>query len=164
MVARFLAGWIRGIGYMLNPDHRVKSEQYLKEFNENTLPGYEASAGSIENDFTLRPFFQLDEQLEIFDRSSGKSEVDTWYEAVSAFLVENSVITENPAVETYITDKYLKMVAANETLKDFAARSSAGYVWPEDMESGNEVSSALISYSTVFSLILALNCFALFLG
>lgn len=151
MVARFLAGWIRGIGYMLNPEHRAKSEEYLAEFNENTFPGYVATAGSIENDFTLRPFFDLQGQLDIFDRSNGKSEVDNWYEAVSGFLIENNVIDQNPTVDSYITDKYLKMVETNETLREYTLRSTAGYVGPEDMEEDDKSSSP--SRSTMLSLL-----------
>ena len=151
MVARFLTGWIRGIGYMLNPENRQKSEGYLHDFNEKTLEGYRASPGDIENDFALRPFFDLDQQIEIFDRSEGKSEVDTWYEALSTFLVDNNVISTNPPVDTYITDKYLKMVYDNETLRDFTARSSAGYVDPEDVDSETDAqASSSGSLSMVF--------------
>jgi ABC-type nitrate/sulfonate/bicarbonate transport system substrate-binding protein len=160
MVARFLAGWIRGIGYMLNPEHRAKSEEYLAEFNENTLPGYVASPAFIEKDFTLREFYDLEEQLAIFDRSNGKSEVDYWYESVSVFLIENGVIADSPPIESYITDKYLQMVAANETLRDFTLRSSAGYVWPEDMAEGSEDLPSASQSWTPFSMVVAMSCWA----
>lgn len=131
LVAKFLAGWLRGIGYMKNPRNRDQSTIFLREFNEETLPGSSISDSAIRQDFALRPMFDLDEQLDLFSRASGlSSTVDDWYIGVSDFLVGNGVLSEAPVVEDYITDKYLALVAQNETLKEFTLKSSSGYVDP----------------------------------
>ena len=83
--------------------------------------------------------FDLDEQLNLFSRADGlEATVDTWYIGVSDFLVENGVLAENPPVENYITDKYLVMIAANETLKEFTLKSSSGYIAPSDGDGEGE--------------------------
>ena len=137
VVAKFLAGWLRGIGYMKNPRNRDQSAIYLREFNEETLPGSSISDSAIRQDFALRPMFDLDEQLDLFSRASGlTSTVDDWYNGVSDFLVGSGVLTEAPPVEDYITDKYLALVAQNETLKEFSLKSSSGYVDQASGEGG----------------------------
>jgi len=81
--------------------------------------------------------FSLDEQLDIFSRDNGKeSTVDNWYIGVSDFLVESGVLNQNPPVQSYITDKYLKLVANNETLREYSRKSSYGYVDVVDMDTG----------------------------
>lgn len=163
-VARFLAAWIRGIGFIKNPKNRKKSEEHFFGFTQDSvdIAGYVPEAGDIANEFALRPMFELEEQLVIFDRSQGKSQVDTWYEAVSKFMVENGAISTDPPVESYITDKYLKMVAENETLREFALKDSESYTKPEEEQSGTEEASSAASHSLVFSVLAALQCFAAF--
>ena len=56
--------------------------------------------------------------------------------AVYDFLVENGVLTDAPPVEDYITDKYLKLVAENETLTEFTLKSSSGYINPDEASVG----------------------------
>lgn len=157
LVAKFLAGWIRGIGYIKNPRNSAQSTIYLREFNEETLPGSAISNSAIRQDFALRPMFDLDEQLNLFSREGGKeSLVDVWYTGVSDFLVENGVLAENPPVESYITDKYLKMVLANDTLTEFTQKSSSGYIAESDGEfaDGDESSTDVPASATLPTLIL----------
>jgi len=137
LVASFLTAWIRGIGCLKNPRNIEQTTLYIREFNEETLPGSSISDEAIRQDITLRPMFSLDEQLDIFSRDNGKeSTVDNWYIGVSDFLVESGVLNQNPPVQSYITDKYLKLVANNETLREYSRKSSYGYVDVVDMDTG----------------------------
>ena len=137
LVASFLTAWIRGIGFLKNPRNIEQTTLYIREFNEETLPGSSISDEAIRQDITLRPMFSLDEQLDIFSRDNGKeSTVDNWYIGVSDFLVESGVLNQNPPVQSYITDKYLKLVANNETLREYSRKSSYGYVDVVDMDTG----------------------------
>lgn len=165
-VARFLAAWIRGIGFIKNPKNREQSEKYFFDFTQDSvdIAGYVPAAGDIANEFALRPMFELEEQLAIFDRSKGKSQVDTWYEAVSKFMVENGAISTDPPVESYITDKYLKMVAENETLREFVIKDSVSYAKPEEEQSESAEASSALPQSVVFSALAALPCLAALLA
>jgi hypothetical protein len=124
LVARFLAGWLRGINYMKNPANLEELMMAFREFGEETLPGrfFVADSVILEN-LELSVMYNLEEQLEIFDRSEGDSVVDGWYTGVGDFMTEIEMIAENPEAASYITDEYLKLVDANETLKAFTLMS-----------------------------------------
>jgi hypothetical protein len=75
---------------------------------------------AMEQEFTLRPTFSLDEQLKIMSRAAGASTVDDWFGEIGKFLVDVGTVPANPATKDYITDEFLKQVAADPKLRTFA--------------------------------------------
>jgi NitT/TauT family transport system substrate-binding protein len=82
--------------------------------------GVDISDAAIEKEFGQRPVFLLDEQLKIMDRSKGESDVDRWITAISKFMVDVGTLPSAPDVKSFVTDEYMKMVAADPKLKAFA--------------------------------------------
>ena len=82
--------------------------------------GVEISDQAIEQEFAMRPVFLLDEQLKIMDRATGASDVDKWFGEIAKFMVEVGTLPQAPEVKSFVTDEYLKMVAADAKLNAFA--------------------------------------------
>jgi NitT/TauT family transport system substrate-binding protein len=75
---------------------------------------------AMDQEFALRPTFGLDEQLKLMSRSAGGSTVDGWFSEIGKFLTEVGTVPANPETKSYVTDDFLKRVAADAKLKDFA--------------------------------------------
>ena len=115
-VAAYLAVYLRAWGW---------AKANLKEAHDMTKKfyaqgGVEISDKAIEQEFALRPVFLLDEQLKIMDRSKGGSDVDKWLGDIAKFMVEVGTLPQAPDVKAFVTDEYMKMVAADPKLKAFA--------------------------------------------
>ena len=82
--------------------------------------GVDISDSGMEKEFAEWPVFLLDQQLKIMDRSKGASEVDRWLTDIGKFMVETGTLPQTPNVKTFVTDDYMKMVAADPKLKAFA--------------------------------------------
>ncbi|MGL4241397.1 MAG: ABC transporter substrate-binding protein, partial [Beijerinckiaceae bacterium] len=82
--------------------------------------GLEVSARAMDQEFALRPVFGLDEQLKIMARASAGSTVDGWFGEIGKFITEVGTIPSNPDPKSYITDDFMKKVAADPKLKAFA--------------------------------------------
>ncbi len=82
--------------------------------------GLEVSPRAMDQEFALRPVFGLDEQLKILSRASGNSTVDGWFNEIGKFITEVGTIPANPEPKNYITDEFMKRVAADPKLKAFA--------------------------------------------
>src|SRR5215211_2103888 len=115
-VAAYLAVYLRSWGWAkANPK---EAREMTKKFYAQG--GVEISDRAIEQEFALRPVFLLDEQLKIMNRSGGASEVDKWFGEIGKFMVEVGTLPQAPDVKAFITDEYLKMVAADPKLRAFA--------------------------------------------
>jgi ABC-type nitrate/sulfonate/bicarbonate transport system substrate-binding protein len=115
-VAAYLATYLRAWGWAkANPK---EAREMTKKFYAQG--GVEISDKAIEQEFALRPVFLLDEQLKILDRSKGQSEVDKWLDAIAKFMVEVGTLPQAPDVKAFVSDEYMKMVAADAKLKAFA--------------------------------------------
>jgi len=57
------------------------------------------------------------------NRGGGGSEVDGWFARIGDFMKGSGSIQEAPATNAFITDEYLKMVANDPKLAEFANRS-----------------------------------------
>ena len=115
-VAAYLAVYLRSWGWAkANPK---EAREMTKKFYAQG--GVEISDQAIEQEFALRPVFLLDEQLKIMDRAGGASDVDKWFNEIAKFMVEVGTLPQAPEVKSFITDEYLKMVAADAKLKAFA--------------------------------------------
>lgn len=115
-VAKFLAVYLRGWSWAkANPaEARTLALDFYKQ------GGLEVSARAMDQEFALRPTFGLDEQLKIMARGSGPSTVDGWLGEIGKFITEVGTIPANPDVTSYITDDFMKRVAADPKLKAFA--------------------------------------------
>jgi NitT/TauT family transport system substrate-binding protein len=115
-VAAYLAVYLRGWGWAKqNP---AEARAMMKKFYAQG--GVDISDQAMDQEFALRPVFLLDQQLKIMDRLKGASEVDGWLAAIGKFMVDVGTLPQAPDVKAFITDDYMKMVASDPKLKEFA--------------------------------------------
>lgn len=115
-VAAYLAVYLRSMAWQ--KANKNETIQLMKKFYEQggvTLP---EKYLAVEID--TRPTFLLDEQLKILDRAGGASQADQWYAKLGEYLKSTGTLTDVPDTKTFITDEYMKRVAANQKLRDFA--------------------------------------------
>jgi ABC-type nitrate/sulfonate/bicarbonate transport system substrate-binding protein len=115
-VAKFLAVYLRGWSWAkANPaEARTLALDFYKQ------GGLEVSARAMDQEFALRPTFSLDEQLKIMSRGAATSTVDGWFSEIGKFVTDVGTIPSNPDAKGYITDDFMKKVAADAKLKAFA--------------------------------------------
>lgn len=116
-VAKFLAVYLRGWSWAkANP---AEARRLALDFYKQG--GLEVSERAMDQEFALRPTFGLDEQLRLMARNAGAgSTVDGWFNEIGKFTAEVGTIPSNPATGSYLTDEFLKRVAANPQLRAFA--------------------------------------------
>jgi ABC-type nitrate/sulfonate/bicarbonate transport system substrate-binding protein len=115
-VAKYLAVYLHAWKWM--NAHRPEAIQMMKKFYE--VGGVTISEASMKKEFDTRPVFDLEQHLKIMDRSQGPSQVDQWMTQISEFLKSVGTIQNVQPASEYVTDKYMKMVAADPKLKAFA--------------------------------------------
>jgi NitT/TauT family transport system substrate-binding protein len=115
-VAAYLAVYLRGWGWAKQNPKEARA--MMKKFYAQG--GVDISDSGMEKEFAERPVFLLDQQLKIMDRSKGASEVDRWLTDIGKFMVDVGTVPQAPDVKTFVTDDYMKMVAADPKLKAFA--------------------------------------------
>jgi ABC-type nitrate/sulfonate/bicarbonate transport system substrate-binding protein len=115
-VAKFLAVYLRGWSWAkANPaEARTLGLDFYKQ------GGLEVSPRAMDQEFALRPTFGLDEQLKMMARAAGASTVDGWFEEIGKFITEVGTIPANPDVKSYVSDDFLKRIAADPKLRTFA--------------------------------------------
>lgn len=116
-VAKFLAVYLRGWAWAkANPtEARTLALDFYKQ------GGLETSAKAMDEEFALRPTFSLDEQLSLMSRAAGgTSTVDQWFSKISKYLVDVGTIPSEPDPMSYISDDFMKRVAADPRLRAFA--------------------------------------------
>jgi ABC-type nitrate/sulfonate/bicarbonate transport system substrate-binding protein len=67
-----------------------------------------------------RPTYSLDQELALMDASKGPSKLDGWMNAIGAFLEKAGSVASPPAASSYVTDAFMKRVAADPKLRAFA--------------------------------------------
>lgn len=115
-VAKFLAVYLRGWSWAkANPaEARTLGLDFYKQ------GGLEVNARAMDQEFALRPTYSLDEQLKLFSRANGSSTADGWFSEIGKFLADVGTVPASPDTTTYISDDYLKRVAADPKLRKFA--------------------------------------------
>ena len=78
----------------------------------------------MKAEFDTRPTFDLAQQIAKMDRARGASEVDGWFNEIAGFMRGTGAIQAVPGANDYITDAFMKRVAADPKLRDFANRSN----------------------------------------
>lgn len=119
-VAKYLAVYLHAWKWM--NAHRPEAIQMMKKFYE--VGGVTISEASMKKEFDTRPVYDLEEHLKIMDRSHGPSQVDQWMTQIQEFLKSVGTIQQVQPASEYVTDKFMKMVAADPKLKAFADSSA----------------------------------------
>ena len=115
-VAAYLAVYLRSIAWQ--KANRAETIQLMKKFYEQggvTLP-----EKYLATEIDTRPTFTLDEQIKLLERAGGASTADQWYTKLGEYLKSTGTLQEVPDTKGFITDEYMKRVASNAKLRDFA--------------------------------------------
>lgn len=119
LVARFLAVYLRAQRYI--SANRAEGVAAMKRHYD--AGGVNISEAAMNKEFDLRPMFDLDGQLAMFNRGAQPSKADTTMNTIAAFMKEVGSLRADEALpdpKTYVTDEYLKRVAADPKLRAFA--------------------------------------------
>lgn len=115
-VARYLAVYLHSVAWQRK--HRQETIDLMRRFYQQggvTIPDK-----YLAQEIDTRPTFTLDEQLKIMARTAGPSTVDGWYQKLGAYLKSTGTVSEPPPPASFITDEFMKKVAADPKLKAFA--------------------------------------------
>jgi NitT/TauT family transport system substrate-binding protein len=119
-VAKFLAIYLRTWKWM--DAHKPEAIAMMKKFYEQG--GVTISEASMKKEFDTRPVHDLAGQIRVMNRASGSSEVDGWMTKIGEFMKGTGAIAEPPAVKSYVTDDFMRMVDRDPKLKEFANRTN----------------------------------------
>jgi len=123
LVARFLAVFLRAQRYLAA--HRAEAVTLLNKHYD--AGGVRISNAAMNKEFDLRPTFDLNGQLAMFNRGPQGSKADTTMNTIAAFMKEVGSLRADeplPDPKTYVTDEYLKLIDRDPALKAFANRSN----------------------------------------
>ena len=115
-VAKFLAVYLRA--WKWANAHKPEAIAMMKKFYDQG--GVAISDASMKKEFDTRPTFDLASQLAHMDRSRGNSDMDAWFSQISIFMRGTGAVQSVPQSTDFITDVYMKRVAADPKLRDFA--------------------------------------------
>jgi ABC-type nitrate/sulfonate/bicarbonate transport system substrate-binding protein len=115
-VAKFLAVYLRA--WKWANAHKPEAIVMMKKFYDQG--GVSISDASMKKEFDTRPTFDLQSQLARMDRSRGNSDMDAWFGQISIFMRGTGAVQSVPQPTDFITDVYMKRVAADPKLRDFA--------------------------------------------
>jgi NitT/TauT family transport system substrate-binding protein len=119
-VAKFLAIYLRGWSWATA--NRNEAIAMMKKFYEQG--GVTISEASMRKEFDTRPTFTLAQQIQNMDRSRGASTTDGWFSSIGEFMKSTGAIPTVPPSADYITDAFMKRVAADPRLREFANRTN----------------------------------------
>jgi NitT/TauT family transport system substrate-binding protein len=115
-VARYLAVYLHSIAWQRkHPQDTIDSMRRFYQQSGVTIPDK-----YLKEEIATRPTFALDEQLKIMARGAGPSVVDGWYRKLGEYLKSTGTVSEPPDTQAFITDAFMKRVAADPKLKAFA--------------------------------------------
>jgi NitT/TauT family transport system substrate-binding protein len=116
LVARFMAVVLRGVVW--TRENREGALASMRRFYQQG--GVSISDAAFNSEIDRHPTFNLEEHLRIMDRSAGPSQVDQWFQGLSAFLQQVGTVPNPPAPSAFITDEVVRRVAADARLRAFA--------------------------------------------
>lgn len=116
LVAKALAVYLHAVVWLKN--HPAEAVAYLKQYNEKN--GVSLSQESLERTVMRSITFDLNDELKLFDRSAGVSQVDKWMSDLSQYLVGVGTLTAVQEPKTYIDDRFLRMIESMPKLRSFA--------------------------------------------
>lgn len=115
-VTAYLAVYLRSIAWQ--KANRDETIQLMADFYRQA--GVELPEEYLAREIDTRPTFTLEEQLELFAREGGPSQVDQWFSSLAEYLVSTGTIEEAPDTQSFITGEYLQMIADDPELRAFA--------------------------------------------
>jgi ABC-type nitrate/sulfonate/bicarbonate transport system substrate-binding protein len=115
-VAKFLAVYLRA--WKWANAHKPEAIAMMKKFYDQG--GVSISDASMKKEFDTRPTFDLQSQIARMDRSRGNSDMDAWFGQISIFMRGTGAVQSVPQPSEFITDVYMKRVAADPKLREFA--------------------------------------------
>jgi NitT/TauT family transport system substrate-binding protein len=115
-VAKFLAVYLRA--WKWANAHKPEAIAMMKKFYDQG--GVSISEASMKKEFDTRPTFDLQSQVARMDRSRGNSDMDAWFGQIAIFMRGTGAIQTVPQPTDFITDVYMKRVAADPKLRAFA--------------------------------------------
>ncbi len=119
-VARFLAVYLRAWKWM--NANKAEAIALMKKFYDQG--GVSISEASMKKEFDTRPTFDLAAQLAKMDRSRGNSDMDVWFGQIAIFMRASGAIQTVPQPTDFITDEFMKRVAADPKLREFANKTN----------------------------------------
>jgi ABC-type nitrate/sulfonate/bicarbonate transport system substrate-binding protein len=119
-VAKFLAVYLRAWKWMNG--HKPEAVAMMKKFYDQG--GVAISDASMKKEFDTRPTFDLASQIARMDRVRGNSDMDVWFGQIAVFMRGTGAIQTVPQPAEFITDVYMKRVAADPKLREFANRGN----------------------------------------
>lgn len=115
-VARFAAMFLRGINVMRSD--REATLASMKKFYDKG--GVSLSSDEMKGEIETRSYWNLDEQLKAFDRSSGPSTLDKESTRLAEFFKSAGTIQKVLDAKAYINPAVLDYINKNAKLKAFA--------------------------------------------
>jgi ABC-type nitrate/sulfonate/bicarbonate transport system substrate-binding protein len=115
-VARYLAVYLRSVAWQKK--HKAETIDLMRRFYQQggvTIPDK-----YLAEEIETRPTFTLGEQVKIMARNNGPSEVDGWYQKLGEYLKSTGTVSDPPDTKAFITDEFMKRVAADAKLRSFA--------------------------------------------
>jgi hypothetical protein len=140
-----IAAWLKGITYFKDPVYRDQAKVYLNQFyEEQGFPPLTPEALHIE---FSRPLYNLDEQLQMMAKNeNGVSTLGSWFQDIVIFMYEGGIIPSLLNAENYMEDKYMKWIAANETLAKWTMTlEESNPTSVSNARTGDDPSSAFLS-------------------
>jgi sulfonate transport system substrate-binding protein len=123
LVARFLAVYLRAQRVLAA--NRKDGVAAMKRHYDTG--GVNISEAAMNKEFDVRPMFDLNSQLAMFNRGSAASRADTTMNTIAAFMKEVGSLRADEALpepKAYVTDEYLKLIDRDPVLKAFANKSN----------------------------------------
>ena len=119
-VAKFLAVYLRA--WKWANANQPQAIAMMRKFYEQG--GVTISDASLKKEFDTRPTFDLATQIARMDRSRGNSDMDAWFGQIAVFMRGTGAIQTVPQPTEFITDAYMKRVAADPKLREFATKAN----------------------------------------
>jgi NitT/TauT family transport system substrate-binding protein len=119
-VAKFLAVYLRA--WKWANANQPQAIAMMRKFYEQG--GVTISDASLKKEFDTRPTFDLATQIARMDRSRGNSDMDAWFGQIAIFMRGTGAIQTVPQPTEFITDAYMKRVATDPKLREFANKAN----------------------------------------
>ena len=115
-VARFAALYLRAISFM--KANKAETVGYMKRFYDKG--GVVLSPKEMEAEYDTRDYFDLAQQVALFDRIKGASQMDKVHEKLAEFFLRAGTINEILDPKVYINPTVLDAINKDSALKAFA--------------------------------------------
>ena len=120
-VARFTAMYLRALDFM----KKNKAETLIEMKRFYDKGGVVLSPSEMDAEYTTRDYFDLAQQVALFDRSKGPSKLDEIHNRLAEFFKSAGTIPAVKDPKTYVNPDVLAYIEKDPKLKAFAEGNSA---------------------------------------